>query len=89
MSSDVRSLGTGLHEMPENTNQQTTRATIDKVSEPDDRFPHIHIDIMGPLTPSNRCTYLLTCFNRIIRRPEVFLMTNITADTLAHIYLCE
>ena len=37
---------------------------------PDARFHHVHIDLVGPLPPSNGCIYLLTCINRFTRWTE-------------------
>ncbi len=37
---------------------------------PDARFEHIHIDLVGPLPPSNSCVYLLTCIDRFTRWPD-------------------
>ncbi|GBM07674.1 hypothetical protein AVEN_228173-1 [Araneus ventricosus] len=47
--------------------QRHTKAPLGTFSLPDARFQQIHIDIVGPLLPSDGCIYLLTMIDRFSR----------------------
>nr|CAX83701.1 pol polyprotei [Schistosoma japonicum] len=64
-----------------------TNSPIASFPQPDARFAHVHIDLVGPLPRSNGFTYLFTCIDKFTRFPIAVPITNITAETVAKAFM--
>ncbi|CAK8686304.1 unnamed protein product [Clavelina lepadiformis] len=64
-----------------------TVAPLKTFKKPDERFSHVHVDIVGPLTVSNGYSYLLTVIDRYTRYPVAIPLKDITAKTCADAFI--
>ena len=60
------------------------KAPLEKFSVPQRRFDYIHVDLVGPLPPSNGYTHLLTVVDRFSIWAEVIPLNDTTAFSCAH-----
>ncbi|GFO02726.1 Pol polyprotein [Plakobranchus ocellatus] len=62
--------------------QTHVHSPVLNIPVPSRRFSHLHIDLVGPLPPSEGCTHLLTIIDRTSRWPEVIRLSG-TSSTKA------
>ena len=67
--------------------QQHTRAPLEPFPVPARRFDHVHVDLVGPLPPSQGFTHLLTMVDRTTRWPEAVPLSSTTAADVARAFL--
>jgi hypothetical protein len=63
--------------------RQHVHNTPEKMEMPSRRFSHLHVDIVGPLPPSDGHTHLLTIVDRSTRWPEAIPLRSTTAAACA------
>jgi transposase InsO family protein len=63
--------------------QQHTCAPLSDFKVPNQRFGHIHVDLVGPLPPSHGYTHLLTIIDRFTRWPEAIPLSETDTFTCA------
>jgi hypothetical protein len=67
--------------------QTHVQAPLEKIVIPQRRFDHIHVDLVGPLPPSNGFTYLFSVIDRFSRWPEAIPLSDITASSWAQVLI--
>lgn len=61
----------------------------DSIPVPGARFEHVHIDLVGPLPPSQGFTHLLTVVDRFTRWPEAIPLSDTSAATCASSFIAH
>ena len=87
MSTDVRKWTCSCVQCQRAKVQQHTVSHHSTFTTPDVHFDYIHIDIVGPLPPSNCYSYILSCIDRFTCWTETLPLVDITAATTARTFV--
>jgi transposase InsO family protein len=63
--------------------------SVTPFAPPERRFGHIHVDLVGPLPPSNGFRYILTVVDRFTRWPEAWPLDNMSAYAVAQLLMAN
>nr|VZI07667.1 unnamed protein product [Spirometra erinaceieuropaei] len=87
MNKDVKAWTRSCLSCQRNKVQRHNKSPPGTFPSPDARFSHVHLDVIGPLHPSNGFTHLLTCFDRYTRWAEAILLPNTQAETIVKAFV--
>ena len=87
INSDVRKWARSCLQCQRSKIHRHTVSPLATFATPDARFDQFHVDIVGPLPPSQGFRYLLTCVDRFTRWPEAIPIPESTAPTVAQAFV--
>ncbi|BHF65886.1 hypothetical protein SprV_0200890000 [Sparganum proliferum] len=87
MNKDVKAWARSCLSCQRNKVQRHNKSPPGTFTSPDARFSHVHLDVVGPLPPSNGFTHLLTCVDRYTRWVEAIPLPNAQAETIVKAFV--
>ncbi|UYV68418.1 hypothetical protein LAZ67_5004276 [Cordylochernes scorpioides] len=82
INKDIRNWTKGCINCQKSKITRHTKTEYGEFGKPDERFGTVHIDLIGPLPPSEGKTYCLTLIDRFTNWMEVLPLEDIKADTI-------
>ncbi|BHF64059.1 hypothetical protein SprV_0200705700 [Sparganum proliferum] len=86
MNKDVKAWARLCLNCQRNKVQRHNKSPPGNFPSPDARFSHVHLDVVGPLPPSNGFTNL-TCVDRYTRWAEAIPLPNVQAETIVKVFV--
>ena len=83
IAADVKTWATTCIPCQKSKITRHTETGIGQFAQPNRRFGHIHVDVVGPLPASQGHRYLFTIIDRSTRWPEAVPMTEASSDSCA------
>ncbi|VDN36996.1 unnamed protein product [Dibothriocephalus latus] len=81
MNKDVKAWARSCPSCQRNKVHRHNKSPPGTFPSPDACFSHVHLDVVGPLPPSNGFTHLLTCVDRYTRWAKAIPLPNMEAET--------
>lgn len=83
MNRDIRQWAKSCVQCQRSKIHRHTVSSPGQFPTPDDRFSHVHVDIVGPLPSCEGNAYILTCVDRFTRWPVAIPITDTSSITIA------
>ncbi|BHF73643.1 hypothetical protein SprV_0401672500 [Sparganum proliferum] len=87
MNKDVKAWARSCLSCQRHKVQHHSKSPSGTFPSPDPRFSHVHVDVIGPLPPSNGFTHLLTCVDRYTRWAEAIPLPNTQTETIVKAFV--
>nr|VZI32176.1 unnamed protein product [Spirometra erinaceieuropaei] len=87
MNKNVKAWARSCLSCQRNKVQSHNKSPRGTLPSPDARFSHVHLDVVGPLPPSNGYTHLFTCVDRYTRWAEAIHLSNVQAETIVKAFV--
>ncbi|MBM6549262.1 reverse transcriptase domain-containing protein [Streptococcus dysgalactiae] len=87
INSDIRHWARACLQCQRTKTHRHTKSPLGRFPDPVARFQHVHVDLVGPLPPSQGCVYILTCVDRFTRWPQAIPIARPTSEEAARAFL--